>query len=464
MEPTHNLLKRQIKRHLGDEREIPGEWESLLRSIDEAYIEADMERGMLERTLELSSQELFEANSQMRAVFESIPDLLFRLDQQGTILDFKTGLGTDTLLQEDKLLGTKIHETVITQIGGSFLETLHKVGSDKKVITLEYSHTLGEQISHYEIRLTPLLENQVVAIVRNITDRKIAEQERKKIEVQMRNLQKMESIGHLAAGIAHEINTPTQYVGDNTRFFRDSFESIRDVLRSYHELLDAAEHNAITPELLNSVEKTIEEADLEYRMEQIPQAIHETLEGVERVAKIVRSMKEFSHPGGKEKAAANLNSAIESTVSVARSEWKYVADVTLELQPDLPPVLCFVGEFNQVILNLIINGAHAIGDVVKDTGAKGSITVSTRRDGDYVEVRVTDTGAGIPEAIRPHVFEPFFTTKEVGRGTGQGLSVAYNSIVQQHGGSIHFVSEVGRGTMFVVRLPINQPSAKIHYN
>ncbi len=464
MEPTHNLLKRQIKRHLSEERASSGDLDSFLQAIDEAYTEADMERSMLERTLELSSQELFEANSQMRAVFESIPDLLFRLDQQGTILDLKTGLGTDTLLQSDKLLGTKIHETVITQINDSFLETLHKVGTEKRVITLEYCHTLGEQVSHYEIRLTPLLDNQVVAIIRNITDRKNAEQERKKIEVQMRNLQKMESIGHLAAGIAHEINTPTQYVGDNTRFFQDSFESIRSVLHSYRELLTAAECNTITPELLVSVEKTIEDADLEYRMEQIPQAIHETLEGVERVAKIVRSMKEFSHPGGKEKAAANLNSAIESTVSVARSEWKYVADVTLELDPNLPPVLCYVGEFNQVILNLIINGAHAIGDVVKDTGAKGSITVSTRRDGDYVEVRVTDTGAGIPEAIRPHVFEPFFTTKEVGRGTGQGLSVAYNSIVQQHGGSIQFFSEVGRGTMFVVRLPINQPSAKIHYN
>lgn len=464
MEPTHNLLKRQIKRHLGEGREIPAEWESLLQAIDEAYTEADMEREMLERTLELSSQELFEANSQMRAVFESIPDLLFRLDQQGTILDFKTGLGTDTLLQSDSLLGLKIHEAVLTQIGDNFLETLCKVGTEKKVVTLEYVHVQAEQTSYYEIRLTPLLDKQVVAIVRNITDRKNAERERKNIEVQMRNLQKMESIGHLAAGIAHEINTPTQYVGDNTRFFRDSFDSIRNVLSRYHDLLDAAEHNTVTPELLISVEKTIEEADLEYRMEQIPQAIHETLEGVERVAKIVRSMKEFSHPGGREKAAANLNSAIESTVSVARSEWKYVADVTLELDPELPPVLCYVGEFNQVILNLIINGAHAIGDVVKDTGAKGAITISTRRDGDHVEVRVSDTGAGIPESIRPHVFEPFFTTKEVGRGTGQGLSVAYNSIVHQHGGSIHFVSEVGRGTMFVVRLPINQPSAKVHFN
>lgn len=463
-QPIHSLLKRQLKRCLGEgggeegSHHLPPELECLLAAIDEAYQESDIEREMLERTLELSSQELFEANSQMRAVFDSIPDLLFRLDLRGVILDYKTGLGNDALLPtvEQQLAGKLIHREVLTQIGDSFLDTLRKVSGDKAVLTIEYTHEHTGSTSYYEIRLTPLLEKQVVAIVRNITDRKRAENERRLIEVQLRNMQKMESIGHLAAGIAHEINTPTQYVGDNTRFFQDSFLSIQAVLQSYSKLLDAAQKQSITPELLLEVEKTIEEADLTYRIEQIPQAISETLEGVDRVTKIVRSMKEFSHPGGKEKAAADLNSAIESTASVARSEWKYVADMKLDLDTSLPAVLCYVGEFNQVILNLIINAAHAITDVVKSSGDKGLITISTRLDGDHVEVRVSDTGSGIPESVQPHIFEPFFTTKDVGKGTGQGLSFAYSTVVQQHGGMISFESEVGKGTTFIVRLPISE--------
>ncbi len=184
-------------------------------------------------------------------------------------------------------------------------------------------------------------------------------------------------------------------------------------------------------------------------------AIGQTLEGVERVSKIVRAMKEFSHPGGKEKSPADLNQAIESTVTVARNEWKYVADLKLELEPELPPVPCFLGEFNQCVLNLVVNAAHAIGDVVKTIpGAKGLITVQTRRDGDQVEVRVTDTGTGIAEANRAKIFEPFFTTKDVGKGTGQGLAMIYGSMVKRHGGTVTFETEVGRGTTFIIRLPL----------
>jgi signal transduction histidine kinase len=166
-------------------------------------------------------------------------------------------------------------------------------------------------------------------------------------------------------------------------------------------------------------------------------------------------MKEFSHPGGKEKTAADLNRAIESTVTVAHNEWKYVADLKLELDPNLPLVPCFLGEFNQCILNLIVNAAHAIRDVVKlNPGIKGLITVQTRRDGDQVEVRVTDTGPGIPEAVRARIFEPFFTTKGVGQGTGQGLSMIYASIVKRHGGTVTFESEAGHGAVFIIRLPV----------
>lgn len=285
-------------------------------------------------------------------------------------------------------------------------------------------------------------------------ERKTMERERRMMEIQLRQAQKLEAIGQLAAGIAHEVNTPTQYVGDNARFIEDSWTIVAKILRSHEELLQAFKENKLTPEMLVQAEELVASADLEYLYDQVPAAVKAALEGVERVAKIVRAMKEFSHPGSKEKTMADLNKAIESTATVARNEWKYVADLKLALDPGLAAVPCFLGEFNQSILNLVINAAHAIGDVVKDKpGAKGTITIETRRDGNDAEVRVTDTGGGIPETVRPHIFEPFFTTKGVGKGSGQGLSLVYGSIVKKHGGTVTFETQVGHGTTFILRLP-----------
>ena len=226
-------------------------------------------------------------------------------------------------------------------------------------------------------------------------------------------------------------------------------------MQSHAELLAAVKNNAVTPALLARTEEILAAGDLDYLALQIPSALAETLEGVERIAKIVRAMKEFSHPGSKEKAPADLNKAIESTVTVAHNEWKYAADLKLDLDPILPLVPCFLGEFNQCVLNLIVNAAHAIGDVVRnDPGTKGTITIQTCLDGDQVEVRVADTGTGIPESARPKIFEPFFTTKEVGKGTGQGLSLVYGSIVKRHSGTVTFETEVGKGTTFIIRVPL----------
>jgi PAS domain S-box-containing protein len=298
-------------------------------------------------------------------------------------------------------------------------------------------------------------------ISKDITELKNAEQDRRTMELELRQAQKLESIGRLAAGIAHEINTPTQYVGDNTRFVKDSYETIAGVLRSHEELLRAVKDHAVTPDLVARAENLLAAGDLEYLRSQIPAAIQETLEGVDRITKIVRAMKEFSHPGAKERAAADLNKAIESTVTVARNEWKYVAEMKLELDTTLPPVPCFIDEFNQCMLNLVTNAADAIRDVLQQKpGAKGLITVQTKRDGDHVEIRVTDTGTGIPESVRPHIFEPFYTTKGVGKGTGQGLSILFNTIVKKHGGAVRFETETGQGTTFILCLPLASPPAQ----
>lgn len=278
------------------------------------------------------------------------------------------------------------------------------------------------------------------------------------LERELAQAQKLESIGQLAAGIAHEINTPTQFIGDNIRFLADSFADIRTALNRYREVLAAAKTGQWPPGLIETCDTEAQQADLDYLHEEIPKAITQTAEGIERVATIVRAMKEFAHPGSHEKVMTDLNKAIESTVSVARNEWKYVADLKINLDPSLPLVPCLVGEFNQVVLNMIVNATHAIADVVKGTTEKGTITISTQQAGDRIEVRIADTGAGIPDAIRSKIFDPFFTTKEVGKGTGQGLAIARSVVVDKHQGTITFDSRVGKGTTFIIHLPVSVPA------
>jgi len=289
----------------------------------------------------------------------------------------------------------------------------------------------------------------------DITARRLAQSERNLMEVHLRQAQKLESVGQLAAGIAHEINTPIQYVGDNIRFVESSFESLNHLLRDYQSLVAAVRANTLTPEVLDKVESASREVDLDYLSREIPLAVHQSLDGINQVTNIVRAMKEFSHPGAVEMVPANLNHAIQTTATVARNEWKYVAELVTDLAPDLPLVPCVPGEFNQVILNLIVNAAHAINDVVKDTeGAKGVIKITTRVEGDSARIDISDTGAGIPMEVRHRIFEPFFTTKEVGKGTGQGLAIARATIVTKHGGQLTFESTVGQGTTFTILLPL----------
>lgn len=283
--------------------------------------------------------------------------------------------------------------------------------------------------------------------------------ERKVLQAQLSQAQKLESIGQLATGIAHEINTPTQYVGDNVRFLQEAFGEITGLLAGYETLLAAAKAGHLSPELIAEQEAALAEADADFLLEEIPVAIEQSLEGIDHVSGIVRAMKEFSHPGVEEKAAIDINKAIESTITIACNEWKYVAELTTDFDPQLPPVSCLPGELNQVILNILINAAHAIADVVgDDCEQKGHITVSTRRHDAWVEIRIADTGTGIPASVQPKIFDPFFTTKEVGQGTGQGLAISHAVIVEKHGGTITFETEMGRGTTFIIRLPL-EPAA-----
>ena len=292
----------------------------------------------------------------------------------------------------------------------------------------------------------------------DISERKRAEEERSSMERQLNQAHKMEAVGQLAGGIAHEINTPIQYIGENLRFLLEASEDVNSLLDAYQDLLKAADPVTELQSQVEKVKQVSEEVEIDYLQEETPKSLEQSLAGTEQVARIVQAMKEFAHPGSREMALADLNKVIQNAVAVSKNEWKYVADTELKLDPGLPEVLCVGGEISQVLLNLIVNAAHAIEGAGREN--KGTITITTASMGDRLEVRVTDTGTGIPEAVRESVFNPFFTTKDVGSGTGQGLAIAQDIVVGKHKGELFFQTEEGKGTTFVMRLPIAQASQK----
>lgn len=263
--------------------------------------------------------------------------------------------------------------------------------------------------------------------------------------------QKLESVGQLAGGIAHEINTPIQFIGSNIEFMEEVNQAMSSITQALQKIIGTAPER-----IAEELQSALDEADWEYLMEEFPSAIRQSKEGISRVTSIVKAMKEFSRPSSKEKESVVVNTIIETTLLVARNEWKYVADVTTDLAVDLPSTPCYLDELGQVILNLLINAAHAIGEKLgrNPDGEKGEIRISTRAVDSFVEVRIWDTGSGIPLGIRERIFDPFFTTKEVGRGTGQGLTISYDVISKKHGGTLTFETEEGKGTTFIICLPL----------
>jgi len=277
--------------------------------------------------------------------------------------------------------------------------------------------------------------------------------ERRQLEFGLHQAQKLESVGRLASGIAHEINTPIQFVSDSVHFVRESMADLTLLIQRMREVQAAVLSGGNAKAAAERATRTEEQVDLPYLVEHLPKALDRALDGLERVATIVRSMKAFAHPDQREMATVDLNQAIASTLTIARNEYKYVAEVETGFG-EIPPVRCLAGEVNQAILNVVVNAAHAVADAVKGSDRKGRIVVRTARDGDEVVVTIRDTGTGIPAAIRDRIFEPFFTTKEVGKGTGQGLAIARSVVVEKHGGELTFETEVGKGTTFFIRLPI----------
>ncbi len=278
--------------------------------------------------------------------------------------------------------------------------------------------------------------------------------DRRRLELELRQTHKLEAVGQLAAGIAHEINTPAQYASDNLAFLAASFKKLTAAVDAYRALLGELSADPRLGERLAVAQEQLKKQKINFVLEEVPRAIGEAGEGLERIAKIVRAMKEFSHPSTGMPAQVDLRELIDTTVTVSRNEWKYAADVVTEFDPGLGPIFCLRDELSQAVLNLIVNAAHAIEDANRaDPSQKGTITLVTRDLGKLAEIRIVDTGSGIPEQVRPRIFEPFFTTKSVGKGTGQGLAICRSVVVEKHGGKLFFETELGRGTTFVLQIP-----------
>ncbi len=468
------MIEDITERKLAEE-ELHAAKERAEEALDELEIEraaAEKSAASLAKALDevaLQRQNAEEASRLMNNILASVGSIVIAVDENDRVTQWNAAAERIFDLRAEQAVGKPFPECDIAWESTEILEMIAACReSDVGVSLDEIRFTrLNGTVGLLSISVNPMQNEHneyagLVLLGADVTEQKVMEHE-------LNRAQKLESVGALAAGIAHEINTPIQFVGDNTRFLSDSFEQLQQVLQAYHELKTALEAQGAAPALLEGLAQAEEDADMAYIKEEIPKAIDQTLEGVARVAKIVRAMKDFSHPDQGEKALADMNHALESTLTVARNELKYVADVVTDFDPSLPPVPCYLGDMNQVFLNVLVNAAHAIADVVGNgksgkAAGKGTITVTTRREGNEAVIRIADTGTGIPENARDRVFDPFFTTKTVGKGTGQGLSLVHNVVVEKHGGALTFETELGKGTTFIIRLPIRNSLARTGAN
>jgi signal transduction histidine kinase len=460
MVPTQRLLKRQLKRFFGDDCRIPAEWQGFIAAVDTAYADFEIDRDLTERSTQLSSQELLQANLDLvksremfRLMAESTKALPFTLDLTRGCFPYIGAQGiADSGIPESDWKEPGALDIIIPRESN---QDVRQRFDDCESGPFEFVTTLSQRNERRtEVRWTGTCE--LMAGAKYLRGLMLDITELRRLNRELAAAQKLESVGRLAAGVAHEINTPVQFVSDNVQFVSQSMTDIAAAIHAYrglHRAVRTAGDTAAAAQLADDADKA---ADLDYIMQNAPLALKSSIEGLARIAIIVRSMKEFAHPDQAQKTFADLNQAIRSTLVIAHNEYKYVAELETHLG-ELPPIECYLGEINQVVLNLLVNAAHAIADVVKGTGNLGKLTVRTRCDGDAVEISIQDTGTGIPETARDYIFDPFFTTKEVGKGTGQGLAIAHSVIVHKHGGTLRFESECGKGTTFFIRFPISSP-------
>jgi len=458
-ETLHRHLVRQLRKLGADPQTAPRreEWHAFLEGVSRTYDNADRDRYMLERSIALSSREMLDLNArlawerdQFAQIFQSAPAGMIRLELDGALTALNPAFETIVGCSKRDLVGRQLWAVSHPDDAGSLRSWFQTAaqGQGPPPIESRFLNGAGEVVcAKVGVALVRDEEGRplfAIAVVEDVTARN-------RLEIKLRLAQKLESVGRLAAGIAHEINTPIQFVGDHTSFLATAFTSLLQLCDEYRKLCEKADREGLSHEDRDRLHAR--DLSLAYVGKVVPEAIEATLEGVARVEHIVRAMKSFAHSGSGQRREADVNAALRSTLTVAANELKYVAVVTTELEP-LPPVPCYLSDLNQVFLNLLVNAGHAIGDVMGESGKRGSVCVRSYRERDHAVVAISDSGCGIPPDIQGKIFDPFFTTKEVGRGTGQGLAIARSVVVDQHGGSLSFETEVGKGTTFYVRLPL----------
>jgi PAS domain S-box-containing protein len=423
---------------------------------------AEIEQRVAQRTQELARAnemlhaEIVErklAHREIDQILSSISSVLIGVDRWGKVFRWNDAAEHSLRLSAREVVGRSFTGLTIPWDWESVLRGVEKTCSElnpQRIYNLWYERSDGNK-GYFVISVGPIHNEDdgyggFLILGDDISEVKF-------LEAQLSQAAKLEAIGQLAAGIAHEINTPTQYVGDSVTFLRDAFQDIERLMQSAADMAQLPE--SVGPDTSQSVKVLLEEIDSDFLREEIPKTFDRIFDGIERISTIVQAMKRFSYTSGDEKKVVDLRGAIENTLIISRNEWKYVAKVETSFDPELTDILCLPGDLNQVLLNIIVNAAHAIGDVVQGTNELGLILVSTKKEGDMATICIRDTGPGIPESVGDKVFNLFFTTKEVGKGTGQGLAIAYDIVVHKHGGTISFESEPGNGTAFFIRIPIN---------
>lgn len=418
------------------------------RTAELVQVNLDLKHEITEH--ELGRKALSEAYNEIHLIISSISSIMIGVDNNGMVTLWNDVASKLLSLSSDDVVGLDFFALPINWNRDKIAqEAAECVKSNKNIrmadILLRHQ-TDGIRI--LGITLTPLFLKDkehpgFLLIGADITERRL-------LEDQVGRSNKLEAIGQLAAGVAHEINTPTQLVGSNLRFLGQQLDTILGWLDKLHQQKDAAKTESKIPSLIIGSEKDVTLAQLEYFKQEAPKAIEQSLEGIDRISHIVTAMRFFTHPGSENKEIADLNQIIQNAISLSRNEWKIIAEIKTDLDPNLPGVECLPIELSQVVLNIIINAIHAIQDSGEE---KGQIVIVSRQAGELIEVSITDNGTGIPKEIQSKIFDPFFTTKDIGRGTGQGLAIAYTVIVKKHGGTLEFESETGKGTTFIIRLP-----------
>jgi two-component system, NtrC family, sensor kinase len=345
-------------------------------------------------------------------------------------------------LKVDEVIGKRMTSIPIYWEWSRIYEGIAKAVCDRGLVIIQelrFSKENTVEMGRYlNIKITPIIDATDELRGFMISGDDITEN--RALRMRANQSQKLESIGQLASGVAHEINTPTQYINDNTIFLKDAFMKILSYAKNQDNLLSDESRN-----------------DLAFYAEEIPKAIEQTLEGIGRISKIVSSMKQFSHPGTQQKIPYDVNKIVDDVVTITRNEWKYVSEMELVLDKTLPLIECFPNAISQVLLNIIVNAAQAINSRYgAENGIKGMIKIETWRKDRNIEIVISDNGIGMSDKVKEKIFDPFFTTKEIGKGTGQGLAIAFSVINDIHGGTITVESDVNKGAMFIISLPTDQ--------